>query len=58
MQIKLDNTKIYFDYIPYRKLINCYLDNELAPGNHIIEIKAYDNSNNELNISSNFKIIE
>ena len=58
IQIELDNNKMYFDYISYRELINCYLDNELNPGNHTIRIKAFDNSNNEINISSNFKIIE
>ena len=58
IKIELNNTELYFDYIPYRELVNCHLDDILNIGKHLIEITAFDNSNNKLNIISYFQIIE
>ena len=58
INIILDGEKLFYDYIPYRKLINCNLNNLLSIGSHSLNINIYDNNNNEINISDEFIIIE
>ena len=46
--IKVDGENLFYDYIPYRKMIRCELDENLLPGSHLIEIYIEDNLNNSI----------
>ena len=46
--VKIDGQILFYDYIKYRDLVKCELEEELATGRHIIEIYAEDRLKNSI----------
>ena len=57
IKIIINDKKIFYDYIKYRKLVTANLEN-LVLGENKIDISIYDNLNNVKNINGSFLIIE
>ena len=57
IEIILNDKKIFYDYIKYRKLVTTNIEN-LTLGENKIDISIYDNLNNVKNINGSFLISE
>jgi len=54
--VKIDNQTYFYDYIPYRNLVRCRLNQKLSPGVHTLEIYIQDKLNNSIYEKSIFHV--